>query len=112
MNKNWRENNLHYYYQSIKGPIYMNDDLLVSSIEENKNKSSLQKTITEIVDNTDLFSKRMFYLRYDRYTLKKIRSIKIVSQLCCCSQEYLRIKMNNIYTEIYLKSKNYINKCH
>ena len=104
INKEWRNNNLKYYYNSIKGPIYSDDDYLFQ-IEKNNcaNYDELKENIRYIVNNEDPFSKRMFYLRYDFDTFTKKYPIKTVAELSCCSEEYVRIKLNNIYKKIYIK---------
>lgn len=55
----------------------------------------------ESINNLDPFLKRIIYLKYD-YEFKKIRSNKIISELMCCSEENIRINLNNLLLKIPL----------
>ena len=111
VNKQWKLNNSRYYYSAIKGLIRSLDDKYFMYEEDNnkyfdENDTGLIKNkLISIIDELDTFSKRMFYLRYDKDTFKKIRIVKTVAQLSCCSEEYVRIKLNNVYKKIYIKFK-------
>jgi RNA polymerase sigma factor (sigma-70 family) len=111
VNKPWKLNNSRYYYCAIKGPIRSLDDKYFIYEEDNNNHYNenervlIKNKVISIIDELDTFSKRMFYLRYDKDTFKKIRLVKTVAQLSCCSEEYVRIKLNNVYKKIYIKFK-------
>ena len=50
------------------------------------------KNLWEKINNIDLFSKRIIYLKYD-FEFNKIRSNKHISELMCCSEENIRKKL-------------------
>ena len=63
----------------------------LNNIEENENN----KKIWDLINNFDNFTKQIFYLKYD-YKFNKIRSNKQISELLCCSEENIRIKLQKI----------------
>jgi RNA polymerase sigma factor (sigma-70 family) len=50
------------------------------------------KRVWQIINKLDPFTKRIFYLKYD-VEFNKIRSNKKLSELLCCSEENIRIKL-------------------
>lgn len=57
------------------------------------NKCEKYDEIWNKINELDPFIKRCIYLKYD-YDFKKIRSNKHVAELMCCSEEYVRRKIN------------------
>jgi hypothetical protein len=94
-NKEWKRNNLQLYKRSIKGPTY-NYQHMPSTNENNENINENINRINDKIQNMDIYTKRIFYLLYDKYSYKKIRTIKRVSELCCVSTEYIRKKLKEI----------------
>jgi hypothetical protein len=71
-------------------------------ILDNINTIEKYKNLWEKINNVDLFSKKIIYLKYD-YEFNKIRSNKHISELMCCSEENVR---KNLVKTIIKITKN------
>jgi len=70
--------------------------------ETNLDKIIKYESIQEIwnnINNLDPFVKRILYLKYD-FEFNKIRNNKKISELMCCSEENIRIKLHENYKKI------------
>jgi hypothetical protein len=67
----------------------------------NIEKNEKIKELWDLINNFDNFTKQIFYLKYD-YEFNKIRSNKKISELLCCSEENIRLKIKKV--KIYIKN--------
>jgi hypothetical protein len=72
-------------------------------ILDNINTIEKYKNLWEKINNVDLFSKKIIYLKYD-YEFNKIRSNKHISELMCCSEE--NVRKNLVKTIIKITKNN------
>jgi hypothetical protein len=89
----------------VSYPNYWQFDKYKNSYNIN-NVDNLEKLerVWQLINNLDLFTKKIFYLKYD-VEFNKLRSNKIISELLCCSEENIRIKIKKIKNDTDFKQK-------
>jgi hypothetical protein len=94
----------------IEKHISKNNVNIIEQICEREKHEYLLWKINKLLDNP--FKKRVFYLKYDT-NFNIIRSNKKISELMCCSEEYIRktieqIKCQLIASNLFIKSDIYV----
>jgi hypothetical protein len=84
------------YWKNDK--INLNDEIINTNEYQNK----LRETWDYINNNYDPFLKRVIFLKYD-YQFNEIKTNKIVGNLMCCSEEWIRKNIEKIKKDEKLK---------
>tara|TARA_B100001287_G_scaffold235051_1_gene207043 strand:- start:1962 stop:2603 length:642 start_codon:yes stop_codon:yes gene_type:complete len=97
--KNLTELEKDYYKKLLNVETYSNPNYLYDNKQETPidlyNKHEKNYEIWNKINELEPFIKRCIYLKYD-YNFKKIRTNKRVAELMCCSEEYIRKRLNSI----------------
>tara|TARA_B100000035_G_C21006208_1_gene557367 strand:- start:1090 stop:1821 length:732 start_codon:yes stop_codon:yes gene_type:complete len=87
----------HLYIEKTKFGYYENDDRRIK-----------EEIVIELLNQISSFDKRVFLLRYDIYSMKKIRVVQDIAKLMCCSKETIRQSLSR--TIKYIGSNSIINE--